>query len=37
VIGRLYDSKLWLDLRCLEDETAFLANLGLPDSSSKPA
>ncbi|MBV8681143.1 MAG: L-seryl-tRNA(Sec) selenium transferase, partial [Aquitalea sp.] len=27
VIGRLNEGKLWLDLRCLEDEAAFLANL----------
>lgn len=28
VIGRLQDGRLWLDLRCLEDETAFLEVLG---------
>lgn len=33
VIGRLNDGKLWLDLRCLEDEAAFLANLQPPDSA----
>ncbi|MDO6408303.1 L-seryl-tRNA(Sec) selenium transferase [Pantoea phytobeneficialis] len=27
VIGRLQEGKLWLDLRCLTDETAFLRNL----------
>lgn len=27
VIGRLQDGKLWLDLRCLVDEAAFLRNL----------
>ncbi|MGL6069647.1 L-seryl-tRNA(Sec) selenium transferase [Craterilacuibacter sp.] len=26
VIGRIGDGRLWLDLRCLEDETAFSAN-----------
>lgn len=24
IIGRIYDGRLWLDLRCLEDETRFL-------------
>ena len=24
VIGRIYDGRLWLDLRCLEDETRFM-------------
>ncbi|HFU5983493.1 TPA: hypothetical protein ACH6LI_005087, partial [Escherichia coli] len=24
VIGRIYDGRLWLDLRCLEDEQRFL-------------
>ncbi|BBH14514.1 L-seryl-tRNA(Sec) selenium transferase [Chromobacterium haemolyticum] len=28
VIGRLADGRLWLDLRCLEDETGFIDNLG---------
>ncbi len=27
VIGRIHDGALWLDLRCLEDEAAFTANL----------
>lgn len=27
VIGRIYDGRLWLDLRCLEDETRFLEML----------
>ena len=27
VIGRLHDEALWLDLRCLEDEAAFAAQL----------
>jgi L-seryl-tRNA(Ser) seleniumtransferase len=27
VIGRIHDGALWLDLRCLEDEAAFAANL----------
>ncbi|HZN86844.1 MAG TPA: L-seryl-tRNA(Sec) selenium transferase [Burkholderiales bacterium] len=27
VIGRTHDDALWLDLRCLEDEAAFLAQL----------
>ncbi|KMN35963.1 selenocysteine synthase [Chromobacterium sp. LK1] len=27
VIGRLTDGRLWLDLRCLEDEAGFIANL----------
>ncbi|WP_374554912.1 L-seryl-tRNA(Sec) selenium transferase [Aquitalea pelogenes] len=36
VIGRLYDGKLWLDLRCLEDESAFLANLQPADGASQP-
>ncbi|HWA36399.1 MAG TPA: L-seryl-tRNA(Sec) selenium transferase [Burkholderiales bacterium] len=27
VIGRIHDGALWLDLRCLEDEAAFMANL----------
>ena len=30
VIGRIHDGALWLDLRCLEDEAAFLANLKHP-------
>ncbi|MBD2780616.1 L-seryl-tRNA(Sec) selenium transferase [Xenorhabdus sp. 42] len=29
VIGRLYDGRLWLDLRCLEDENALLQALSL--------
>ena len=28
VIGRIEDDALWFDLRCLEDETEFLENLG---------
>ncbi|WET40789.1 L-seryl-tRNA(Sec) selenium transferase [Citrobacter enshiensis] len=24
IIGRIYDGRLWLDLRCLEDETRFM-------------
>lgn len=28
VIGRVQDGRLWLDLRCLEDEAGLLANLG---------
>lgn len=27
VIGRIYDGRLWLDLRCLEDETLFMEML----------
>ncbi|WMY74597.1 L-seryl-tRNA(Sec) selenium transferase [Buttiauxella selenatireducens] len=27
VIGRINDGRLWLDLRCLEDESAFMENL----------
>ena len=27
VIGRIGEDALWLDLRCLEDETGFLAQL----------
>ncbi|MNL49705.1 L-seryl-tRNA(Sec) selenium transferase [compost metagenome] len=27
VIGRIYDGRLWLDLRCLEDENRFLEML----------
>ncbi|MBV8043224.1 aminotransferase class V-fold PLP-dependent enzyme, partial [Pluralibacter sp.] len=27
VIGRIYDGRLWLDLRCLEDESGFLENM----------
>jgi L-seryl-tRNA(Ser) seleniumtransferase len=27
VIGRVADGRLWLDLRCLEDEAGFLALL----------
>ncbi|HYD55704.1 MAG TPA: L-seryl-tRNA(Sec) selenium transferase [Burkholderiales bacterium] len=27
VIGRIHDGALWLDLRCLEDEAAFMKNL----------
>ena len=27
VLGRVHDGALWLDLRCLEDETGFLAQL----------
>ncbi|SQB40498.1 selenocysteine synthase [Citrobacter koseri] len=24
IIGRIYDGRLWLDIRCLEDETRFM-------------
>ncbi|RJT27793.1 L-seryl-tRNA(Sec) selenium transferase [Buttiauxella izardii] len=27
IIGRISDGRLWLDLRCLEDETGFMENL----------
>jgi L-seryl-tRNA(Ser) seleniumtransferase len=27
VIGRIYDGRLWLDLRCLEDESRFMEML----------
>lgn len=27
IIGRINDGRLWLDLRCLEDETGFMENL----------
>lgn len=27
VIGRIYEGRLWLDLRCLEDETRFMEML----------
>jgi L-seryl-tRNA(Ser) seleniumtransferase len=27
IIGRISDGRLWLDLRCLEDESGFLENL----------
>ncbi|MGC0094394.1 L-seryl-tRNA(Sec) selenium transferase, partial [Enterobacter asburiae] len=27
VIGRIYDGRMWLDLRCLEDEERFLEML----------
>lgn len=27
VIGRIYDGRLWLDLRCLEDESRFMERL----------
>ncbi len=27
IIGRISDGRLWLDLRCLEDETSFMENL----------
>ncbi len=27
VIGRIYDGRMWLDLRCLEDEARFLEML----------
>jgi L-seryl-tRNA(Ser) seleniumtransferase len=27
VIGRIYDGRLWLDLRCLEDEPRFMEML----------
>ena len=27
VIGRVHDGALWLDLRCLEDEAGFLAQI----------
>jgi L-seryl-tRNA(Ser) seleniumtransferase len=28
VIGRVHEGALWLDLRCLEDEAQFLAQIG---------
>jgi hypothetical protein len=30
VIGRIHEGALWLDLRCLEDEAGFVANLTHP-------
>jgi L-seryl-tRNA(Ser) seleniumtransferase len=36
VIGRIEDQALVLDLRCLEDEAAFLANLAKLDLSGAP-
>lgn len=27
VLGRIYDGRLWLDLRCLEDETRFMESV----------
>ncbi len=30
VIGRIHEGALWLDLRCLEDEAGFVANLKHP-------
>jgi L-seryl-tRNA(Ser) seleniumtransferase len=30
VIGRIGEGALWLDLRCLEDETGFLRQLEAP-------
>src|SRR5439155_24915231 len=34
VLGRIAEGSLWLDLRCLEDEAAFLRQLGKSVSSS---
>ena len=36
VIGRIADGALVLDLRCLEDEAAFLANLAQLDPAERP-
>jgi L-seryl-tRNA(Ser) seleniumtransferase len=36
VIGRLHDGALLLDLRCLDDEAGFLAQLGAPSLGSAP-
>jgi len=35
VIGRISDQALWLDLRCLEDEPGFLANLAALRTASR--
>ncbi len=31
VIGRVHEDALWLDLRCLDDEAAFVEQLSLLD------
>jgi L-seryl-tRNA(Ser) seleniumtransferase len=36
VVGRIEDNALILDLRCLEDEKAFIANLTVLDLTEKP-
>ncbi len=36
VVGRIEDNALILDLRCLEDEKGFIANLAALDLSEKP-
>jgi L-seryl-tRNA(Ser) seleniumtransferase len=36
VVGRIEDNALILDLRCLEDEKAFIANLAALDLTEKP-
>jgi L-seryl-tRNA(Ser) seleniumtransferase len=36
VVGRIEDNALVLDLRCLEDEKAFIANLAVLNLTEKP-